>query len=368
MDPKLAPPPPPDPFASRVSSPALDSYAPSIASPVLASNVVGASLATVDPHAVGAEPASLGTPIGSSSPQLSAVGNVLDPPLGSTEWDDPSQDLTAYRVEVGAGLTLERFGPKGVLLSAVGSFGPTGATGPIGPTGATGPIGVTGPTGATGPIGPTGPAGGATGPTGPMGPEGPTGATGPVGPQGATGATGAQGPTGPGPIGATGATGATGPAGATGAVGVTGATGPAGTTGATGPGGATGPAGPAFAYWGASDLVSSTTTRYLTPGYETGNAPTSPVRMAVPFPTTLRRFYIEHNTPVGNGNPIVYTVRVNGVATAISVSLASTGSLGSDLAHSVAVAAGDLVDIQVTKASSVGNGAVSAMATLEYGP
>jgi hypothetical protein len=80
----------------------------------------------------------------------------------------------------------------------------------------------------------------------------------------------------------------------------------------------------------------------------------------------LRNFGIRHNTPAGNGNAVVYTVRQNGVATALSVSLISTGSDGFDLANSVSFAAGDLVDIEVTKAADIANGVLNVVASLEY--
>jgi Collagen triple helix repeat (20 copies) len=57
-------------------------------------------------------------------------------------------------------------------ISLVGPAGATGPPGPIGPQGVPGPQGLLGPQGATGPAGPQGPTG-ASGPTGPTGPQGP---------------------------------------------------------------------------------------------------------------------------------------------------------------------------------------------------
>jgi hypothetical protein len=65
----------------------------------------------------------------------------------------------------------------------------------------------------------------------------------------------------------------------------------------------------------------------------------------------LRNLFVRHNDPAGSGDPIVYTLRKNGVASALSVSLASTGTQANDITHSVTVAQGDLLDIQVTKAN-----------------
>jgi hypothetical protein len=117
--------------------------------------------------------------------------------------------------------------------------------------------------------------------------------------------------------------------------------------------------------WGDSSVSATTTTRYLTPGYADGTASTAPIQFRVLSAGTLRRLRVRHNSTAGNGNAIVYTVRVNGVASAVTVSLASTSSDGSDLSNTVAVAAGDLVDIEITKASSVGTSPSEVMASLE---
>jgi len=49
---------------------------------------------------------------------------------------------------------------------------------------------------------------------------------------------------------------------------------------------------------------------------------------------------------------VSYTLLVNGGASALVVTMLITASDGSDLAHSVPVAAGDLVTIQVAKSAS----------------
>lgn len=117
--------------------------------------------------------------------------------------------------------------------------------------------------------------------------------------------------------------------------------------------------------WGDASVSATTTTRYLTPGYADGTSGTSPIQFRMLSAGTLRRLRVRHNSTAGNGNAIVYTVRVNGVASALTVSLASTSSDGSDLSNTVAVAAGDLVDIEITKATSVGTSPSEVMASLE---
>jgi hypothetical protein len=71
---------------------------------------------------------------------------------------------------------------------------------------------------------------------------------------------------------------------------------------------------------------------------------------------TLRNLYVRHNDPGGSGATITYTVRVNGAPTAITIGLASTAASAADTTNSVAVVAGDIVDIEVTKAAVAGAG------------
>jgi hypothetical protein len=118
--------------------------------------------------------------------------------------------------------------------------------------------------------------------------------------------------------------------------------------------------------WGADNVTGTTATRYLFPGYSDSLAQTVPVQFRVPRAGTLRNLRVRHNTGAGNGNNIVYTLRVNGVASTLTVTLASTANDGSDLVNTVGVSAGDLVDIRVTKASSVGSSPQDITASVEF--
>lgn len=121
----------------------------------------------------------------------------------------------------------------------------------------------------------------------------------------------------------------------------------------------------AVLFWGNNSVSATTTTRYLSPGFDQTLAQTTPVAFRVPRAGTIRNMYVIHNTGAGNGSAIVYTLRVNGVATALSVSLASTGSTAEDIVDTVAVVAGDRIDIEVTKAASVGSSPVDVNVTVE---
>jgi hypothetical protein len=90
--------------------------------------------------------------------------------------------------------------------------------------------------------------------------------------------------------------------------------------------------------------------------------------MELPAPRsgTLRNLFVRHNVSGGNGNNVTYTVTVNGVATAITVMLA-TGAVGqaSDTTHTLAISAGDRIGLMVVKAASIGGGSVDVVVTLE---
>jgi len=109
--------------------------------------------------------------------------------------------------------------------------------------------------------------------------------------------------------------------------------------------------------FGASQVGASTTTRYLFPSFANSPAQTTAVQVEIPSGVTsfdAIRMDVLHNVPSGNGNDIVYTLRVNNVATALTATLASTGTSVTATA-TVAIAAGDVIDIEVTKAANVAN-------------
>jgi hypothetical protein len=222
-------------------------------------------------------------------------------------------------------------GPSGIS-------GPTGPTGSIGsgPTGSAGIAGATGTTGNTGDTGATGPVGqtGNTGGTGPTGSTGPTGGTGPTGNPGGTGQTGTTGPTGgnTGPIGPTGGTGPTGPTGAT------------GTTGTTGPTGSTGVILTPY-YWALDTLPNTTGARFVllasTPQpFEGGQYLSNNV-------VTLTSIFVKFNlAPAASAN-CTFTLRVNGVDTALTVTVNQGSTSGSLTGQSVSIGVGDKLTMKL---------------------
>jgi len=120
--------------------------------------------------------------------------------------------------------------------------------------------------------------------------------------------------------------------------------------------------------WGNNSVSSTTTTRYMTPGFEDGLATTAAIQFRVPFASTARKMRVRQNSPAGNGNNVVYTLRVNGSASALAVTIASTGTDADDLTNEVTLAAGDIIDIEVTKASSTGSAPNQVMVSLTLDP
>jgi hypothetical protein len=120
--------------------------------------------------------------------------------------------------------------------------------------------------------------------------------------------------------------------------------------------------------WGNNSVSSTTTTRYMTPGFEDGLATTAAIQFRVPFASKARKLRVRQNSPAGNGNNIVYTLRVNGAASALAATIASTGTDANDLTNEITLAAGDYIDIEVTKASSVGSAPNQVMVTLTLDP
>ena len=123
--------------------------------------------------------------------------------------------------------------------------------------------------------------------------------------------------------------------------------------------------GPSVLMFGASEVGSSTTVRYLFPSYVDHPAETSQTNFRVTRAGFLRNLFVVHNIGAGNGNDITYTVRVNDGDTALSVMVSSLVVVGSNLSALIEVVSGDAVDIEITKAADVGSSPGDVVATFE---
>lgn len=112
--------------------------------------------------------------------------------------------------------------------------------------------------------------------------------------------------------------------------------------------------------WGNQSVGGPDSLRYMDPwgaqNQIAGTDGTTNARTVAPRAGTISNLFVRHANPQGNGNDITYTVRINGVLSALAVTLASDASQASNLVDSVAVAQGDNVDIEVSKPNGgVGN-------------
>lgn len=111
--------------------------------------------------------------------------------------------------------------------------------------------------------------------------------------------------------------------------------------------------------WGNNSVGGTTSTRYLDPwgaqNQIAGTDGTTNPRHVAVRAGTIRNLFARHGNPDGNGNDITYTVRVDGVPTALTVTLASDGSQVSNSSVSVGVIKGATIDVAITKAAGIGN-------------
>lgn len=118
-------------------------------------------------------------------------------------------------------------------------------------------------------------------------------------------------------------------------------------------------------------FVSGKSARFLEP-YSGSRilAPTVAVQILAPRAGTLRNLFVRHRVAGSNSMLITYTLRLAGVGTPLSVSLASNDPAleAANVAASVPVPQGALLDLRVTKAASVLLGPRDIFVTMEFAP
>lgn len=117
--------------------------------------------------------------------------------------------------------------------------------------------------------------------------------------------------------------------------------------------------------FGAGNVGTTPSSRYLFPGSSDELAKAVEIGFSCPRTGTLRQLRVKQNLPEGNGAIINYILRVAGGDTAMQVALASTSSVGVDSINAVPVNEGDAISIKVDKASDVLNSPRSISATIE---
>ena len=127
-----------------------------------------------------------------------------------------------------------------------------------------------------------------------------------------------------------------------------------------------GAGGSALVSFGNNTIGTTADTRFLDPWWDDSTGTTTRIQYVVPRPGTFSNLAVLHNTPNGNGNPIVYSLERNGAPTALSVSMPSTDSVGTDDVNMIAVLKGDLISMSAVKALSIGSSPSDIMATLNF--
>jgi hypothetical protein len=86
-----------------------------------------------------------------------------------------------------------------------------------------------------------------------------------------------------------------------------------------------------------------------------------------PVTGTFKTMYIAHLVATVT-DTMAYTLRINGVDTSITATMASSGSAVNDTAHTAAFVAGDLISIKAIQSGSTASTTVRMRATLGYTP
>jgi hypothetical protein len=129
-------------------------------------------------------------------------------------------------------------------------------------------------------------------------------------------------------------------------------------------GGLAGVGGGSIFMWGAEHVGCDTKRRYLPFGPTWGMAElASHWGFCVPRDGTFRSLFARHNAEAPAR--ATYTLHVNGEATELSCSVNGTGKPGVDRDNAVAVKAGDLVELVVTKDQPINDSRLFAVVTME---
>jgi len=109
--------------------------------------------------------------------------------------------------------------------------------------------------------------------------------------------------------------------------------------------------GSALLVWGKLRLDDLPTPCFVPPGYDNSSATTvDPITLRAPRDGALSHLWIEQKSPGVGPGIITYTVRVNGIATALAVAIAIGTASDSNVADRVSVLEGDEIDVWATVA------------------
>lgn len=120
-----------------------------------------------------------------------------------------------------------------------------------------------------------------------------------------------------------------------------------------------------FLVFGTNDTTAAATAVFPGPGYITLSIATE-IQFPMTRAGTLRNLRVQIATAGTTAQTVTFTVRKNGVDTTITCAIGNTATgATSDLTHTVAVVAGDLISISIVKAGIVATGQSGVVMALE---
>jgi hypothetical protein len=119
--------------------------------------------------------------------------------------------------------------------------------------------------------------------------------------------------------------------------------------------------------FGNESILNTVDTRYLNESAGPAIAGTVARRGAFSRDGIVRNLTAYHNLPVGNAQPVVYTLEINGAPTAVTASLAADANgPASNVTDFVVVSPGDTYALTATKGADIADGALAPSASFEY--
>ena len=89
-------------------------------------------------------------------------------------------------------------------------------------------------------------------------------------------------------------------------------------------------------------------TRYMNPGGSILHNNDIDARMRIPYTCTIRNLYLRSDVPAGAGETFIYTIMLNGIATAITGTIGGAAAVeANDLVNAIAVALGDEISLRI---------------------
>ncbi len=117
--------------------------------------------------------------------------------------------------------------------------------------------------------------------------------------------------------------------------------------------------------FGTNDTTAAATAVFMAPGFILVSSVTE-IQQAVTRIATIRNLRVQVATAGTTAATVTYTVRKNGVDTALVATIGNTATgLASDLVDSFTVVGGDLISLKITKSGAVATGQAGVIASIE---